>query len=118
MAKKKKKQPSRIKNTPSGRRAIAGARAGKDSIKNRDGTHSSIRTATVGVTLQGKPRTMIVPTVVKSPSGQMRRLTVDQAVKRAKRTGDFALTKKQSTADRRSKKFSKRLGKISRRRKK
>jgi len=112
---KRKHQPHRIKNTPSGKRAIAGAKAGKDRIKNPDGTNSSIRTATFGVEIDGKKRVMIAPTVVKTPSGQMRQLTPAQAVARARRTGDFAVVRSQRVADRRSKKFSKRLGKISKR---
>jgi hypothetical protein len=110
------RQPKKIKNTPSGRRALAGARSGKGGILNPDGSKSSIRTATFGVTTpDGKKRTMIVPTVVAGPGGAMHRLTPDQALQRARATGDFALVKRQSTADRRSKKFSRRLGQISQR---
>lgn len=111
MAKKKaKKQPKYIKNTPSGRRAIAGAKAGKDRIKNPDGSYSSIRTGSYGV----DDKTMIVPHVVKTKRGTMRRLRPgEEAVGRAQRTGDFAVAKNEQVATRRSKKFSKRLGKIS-----
>jgi len=112
-----KKRFSRIKNTPSGKRAIAGARSGKDFLVNPGGSRSSIRTATFGVNIGGKERTIIVPTIVKTPSGTMKRLTNDQAVTRARRTGDFAVVKSQQVADRRSRKFSERLGKISRKRK-
>ncbi len=107
---------SRIKNTPSGRRALAGAHSGKDFITNPDGTKSSIRTATFGVSVRGKERVMIAPTVVKTPGGKMVRLSSDEAAARARKTGDFALVKNQKTADRRSRKFSKRLGRISEKR--
>ena len=106
----------RIKNTPSGQRALAGSRTGTDFLVNPDGSKSSISTATFGVMIGGEERTMIAPTVVKV-DGKMVRLTASEAVARARSTGDYAVAKTQRTGDRRSRKFSKRLGRISRKRK-
>ncbi|GAF76807.1 unnamed protein product, partial [marine sediment metagenome] len=108
MATKRKSPPKKIKNTPSGKRALAAARGKtKDILKNPSGSRSSISTMTVGVEHKGKERTLIVPTVVKQ-GGKMVRLKPDAAVTRALKTKDFAMVKKQKTGDRRSKKFSKR----------
>jgi len=120
MAKKRSKTPKFIKNTPSGKRALAGARRrggavpGKDFFVNPDGSGSSILTGTFGVNIDGKEKTIIAPHIVKDNAGNLVRLTSAQAVSRALATGDFAVAKSVAAGTKKSQKFSRRLGSINR----
>lgn len=116
-----------IARTQSGRRALRGAKTGESPFKGR-----SIRTASVQVSSGKKKRQVIlVPTVVKKKSGGFVEFgNAGDAAREALRKGDFArvgrpaaagsksLAKSERKATKRSKKFSKRLGRISRKRKK
>lgn len=118
----------RFKNTSFGKRAISGAKSGKGGIKNADGSTSSVRTATYDIPGKKKGRTdvMVAPTIRKDPkTGKLKRLTHSEAVAAARKSGDYIrvkggktpkkIAKARAKGDAKSRKFSGKLGKISKR---
>lgn len=115
-----------LKRTQFGKRALAGARAGKDRVRNADGTFSSVRTATYDIPgKKGRTDVMVAPTIRKV-GGKMKQMTHAEARASALKSGDYVrvkggktqkkIEKARAKGDRKSKRFSKRLGKISRKR--
>lgn len=114
----------KFKHTTFGKRALAGARSGTGGIANPDGTRSSVRSATFDVKgRKGRTDVAVVPTIRKSATtGKLTRLTPPQAAKAAFTTGDYVRVKARrgetvaetrARGDKRSRKFSKKLGRIS-----
>jgi len=118
----------KLKNTEAGKRAIAGARTGAGGIANPDGTRSSVRTATFDIPGKRKGVTdvMLAPTICKNAAtGSLERLRPKEAAARALSSGDYvrikggrteaAIERARAKGDRKSQKFSAKLGKISKR---
>jgi hypothetical protein len=129
MPRKKLPGKRKFKRTKFGARALKGARAGTGGIKNPSGTRSSVRTATIDIPgKKGRTDVAVIPTIRKDPStGQLKRLAPKQAARVALQMGDFVRVKakKKETVeqtrargDKRSRKFSTKLGKISAKRSK
>jgi len=128
-AKAKRIGRKKFKNTTFGSRALEGARSGTGGIKNPDGTRSSVRTATFDVPgKRGRTDVAVVPTIRKdAKTGSLKRLTPAQAAKASFSTGDYVRVKARrgetveetrARGDKRSQKFSKKLGRISKRKEK
>lgn len=127
----RKKSPGKkkFKNTTFGARALKTARRGGQTLKNPSGPPSSVRTATYDIPgKRGRTDVMIAPTIRADPStGQLKRMTESNAAKIALDMADFVRVKAKrretveqtrARADRKSIKFSKKLGKIADKRKK
>ena len=115
----------RFGRTKAGKRAIAGARSGRGGLKNPDGTRSSVRSTTVDIPgKKGRTDVALIPTIRKM-GGKLVRLSSKAAVKTALSTGDFvrikggktkkAVAKARAKGASKSRKFSAKLGKISKR---
>jgi hypothetical protein len=119
----------KFKNTKFGARAIAGAKRGGagDSI-NLDGGRGSVQTMTIDIPgPKGRTDVAVTATIRKDPkTGKLKQLTGAEAARIAVQTGDFVRVKGGKTkkavqrarrrGDKKSRRFSKKLGKISRRR--
>ena len=121
------KGKKKIKNTAFGSRAIksskkpaSGQVEGKDFVPAGGGRRSSVRTATVDIPgKRGKTDVAIIPTI-RNVGGRLVRLHGDAARQAAVQSGDFVrvkggktekkIVKAREKADRKSIKFSKRLG--------
>lgn len=118
----------KIKRTKFGRRAIAGARSGTGGIANPDGTRSSVRTTTFDIPGKGgRTDVAVLPTIRKHPkTGALTKLSPRAALAVAQNTGDYvrvrakkgeSIEQTRARADKMSQRFSKKLGRISARRK-
>lgn len=125
MTRKKLPGKKKLKRTQFGQRAIAGARRGSaaDSIPVGKG-RGSVQTGTVDVPgKRGRTDVAVIPYIRKDPkTGELRKLTHDQAVKSAMDSGDYVrvkgghhsktIEKARAKGDKKSTRFSKKLGKI------
>lgn len=123
MARKRLPGKKKFKRTKFGARAIAGARSGTGGKKNPSGSRSSVKTATFDVPgRKGRTDVAVVPTIRKV-GGKLKTFSLNDALKEARRTGDFvrvkggktqkAIEKARAKGDKKSRSFSKKLGKIS-----
>lgn len=124
---RKTKGKKKFKNTQFGKRALNGARTGTNRVKNKDGTYSSVKTATFDIPgkKSGSTDVMVAPTIRKQSDGSMKSLSAQQAFRAAAESGDYVrvkggkskkkVVKAREKGDKKSQKFSARLGKISKR---